>query len=112
MKKFLLAAIAVVALTGSVEAQSGGAYHTLGQGSVPCSAWASARVGGTGGASVVVEQWILGFLSGVGFVGPLDPLQSVANGQAVFAWIDNYYRANPLKNLSNAAAAFVEAHPH
>jgi hypothetical protein len=34
------------------------------------------------------------------------------DAQGVWAWIDNYCHANPLDEVSGAAEAFVNAHPH
>ena len=51
------------------------------------------------------EQWVTGFLSGIGFVGEdgADPLKGL-DGNAVHAWIDNYCHAHPLEQkLSDAA---------
>jgi hypothetical protein len=58
------------------------------------------------------QQWILGFLSGVGYRGEgvVDPLNGV-DAQAVWAWMDNYCQANPLKLVHEAGEAFVTAHP-
>ncbi len=60
------------------------------------------------------EQWILGFLSGVGYAGNesgLDPLIGV-DDEGVWAWVDNYCQAHPLDLLIQAAVAFRMAHPH
>jgi hypothetical protein len=57
-------------------------------------------------------QWILGFLSGVGWVhldgqNPLDGLDA----QAVWAWVDNWSHAHPLDNLTRAGEVFASTHP-
>jgi hydrogenase/urease accessory protein HupE len=55
--------------------------------------------------------WVLGFLSGVGFAASgLDPLNNM-DGEGIWAWIDNYCRAHPIEQLSEATAAFVMEHP-
>jgi hypothetical protein len=58
------------------------------------------------------SQWVLGFLSGVGYMRRkegFDPLNGL-DARAVDGWLDNYCRANPLKTLAAAAAAFVQDH--
>lgn len=59
------------------------------------------------------ESWVLEFLSGVGWetVAGRNPLHRV-DFNAVAGWIDNYCQANPLQGISDAAEAFVKAHPH
>jgi hypothetical protein len=65
------------------------------------------------GRGYATEQWVLGFLSGIGFKGQAEdnPLQGTDN-DGVFAWIDDYCRAHPVENISDAASAFYHAHPH
>jgi hypothetical protein len=104
--RFLLPVILVVAsLTDSSGAT---AYQFLGAGTVSCEAWTAARQHRTGWYDMA--EWVLGFLSGVGYTGRAAPLQGW-DAHAVAAWMDNYCRANPLKNLDAAAEAFVGAHP-
>ncbi len=81
-----------------------------GAGLASCGTWTADRLEKT---SLVVEQWVLGFLSGVGLAGQakgIDPLAGT-DPEAVRAWIDNYCRSNPLKQIYEAAIAFVVAHP-
>jgi hypothetical protein len=40
------------------------------------------------------------------------PLNNVADGEAVLAWIDNYCREHPLDLIADAAMAFATAHPN
>jgi hypothetical protein len=61
----------------------------------------------------VSEQWILGFLSGVAYVGgdaKLNPSNGV-DAYGVWAWSDNYCLAHPIDQIEKAAVAFVDAHP-
>jgi hypothetical protein len=93
-------------------------FSFIGTGHSSCGSWTASRR--TGQASLP-EQWILGFLSGVGDVSASnanavggvterDPLNGV-DAQAVWAWVDNYCRANPLDKVVRAGEAFVAAHP-
>jgi hypothetical protein len=87
-------------------------YHEIGMGTQSCGAWTAARRDPQDRATVATEQWILGFLSGIGyFASPeTDPLRGV-DADAVWAWTDNYCHTQPLEQISTAAAAFSNAHP-
>jgi len=92
-------------------------FMTMGSGTGSCGSWTADRQpsgsGTAGGAGTFLkEQWVLGFLSGVGFVHERgdDPLRGM-DVQGVLAWIDNYCRAHPIEPISTAAAAFKFAHP-
>jgi hypothetical protein len=108
MKRFFVCVtLAAVLMTdGTLEAE---AYTSIGAGAESCGAWTSARHT----RSFQVMQWALGFLSGVGFVGrdSADPLRGM-DAEGVWAWIDNYCQANPIKDVVDAAEAFYDAHPH
>jgi len=73
-----------------------------------CGTWTSKRQQGYAADDA---WWLLGFLSGVGYEGPENPLNGVADGEVVWAWIDNYCSAHPLDALFEAAKAFVREHP-
>ena len=40
----------------------------------------------------------------------IDPLQGL-DGFAVWAWMDNYCRVNPLHEVANRAESFIYQHP-
>jgi hypothetical protein len=100
----------IVSLTGrAVKAEE--QYHLIGQGTASCGKWTAVR---HDEHALGHEQWILGFLSGVGWGGAEfgdNPL-SGTDADGVLAWIDNYCRAHPLEWLAVAGGAFVHAHPH
>jgi hypothetical protein len=111
MMRFLLpTALAVALMTGSTVAEG---YIALGLGlSSSCGTWVEVR-----GRRLAIgqEQWVFGFLTGVGSAGvylpsKVNPLQGV-DANAVLAWMDNYCQAHPLENVGSAAGAFVVAHP-
>lgn len=87
----------------------GAAYTAIGRGTDSCGNWTVARhdLRASG-----VEQWFLGFLSGVGFdaVDGTDPLKRV-DADAVWSWLDSYCQANPLDRITKAGAAFVARRP-
>jgi hypothetical protein len=105
---------------GAAEAEVG-AYHAIGAGNKSCGSWSAHRheynPGGrpTAGTQASTEDasWVVGFLSGIGFVGEKgdDPLNGV-DADGVWAWIDNYCRAHPIESIARAASAFYFAHPH
>lgn len=88
------------------------AYSLIGAGTDSCGTWLSDHHHHGGDAAHQDEQWVVGFLSGIGFVGDRgdNPLNGLDAG-AVWAWITNYCRANPLVGINDAAAAFYRAHP-
>jgi len=101
--------VAVGVMTGSADAQTS---RAIGAGIASCRTWAANRLYPGSGLALQDGQWILGFLSGVGWLGTprLNPLDCM-NAQAVFAWVETYCHANPLENIAHAGDAFVEAHP-
>ncbi len=54
---------------------------------------------------VNMEAWILGFLTGAGWMEQLELGEGDAEGK--FAWIDNYCKAKPLDSIDSAAAGLV-----
>jgi hypothetical protein len=83
----LAAPLVTVLLTGSAEAQEG-TLRMIGQGGELCSLWTALRENKLEVAASGVEQWVLGFLSGVGYgsVGydpQLNPLRGVEDAGAV-----------------------------
>jgi hypothetical protein len=107
MKPPLARAILLTALmTGAAEA----GYLALGQGNGSCGTWTATR---QAQQAFGYEQWVLGFLSSIGWqgdragIGPLNGMD--ANG--VWAWMDNYCRSHPPDTLVAAAGAFAYAHP-
>jgi hypothetical protein len=103
-----MAILAVV--ISSAEAAQPGNYDLIGSGTNSCGTWTAYR---RERQASLFEQWILGFLSGVGYQGTgvgVDPLNGVDAG-AVWAWMDNYCQAHPLDDVAEAGAAFVTTHP-
>ena len=110
--------LVVVLMTGSVGPVSaqqgpekmlsgapGAVYTAVGEGTGSCEKWTAAR---RTHKAFELEQWMLGFLSGVGFdaVDGTDPLKLLGT-DVVFVWIDNYCLGHPLDRITKAAAAFV-----
>ena len=107
--RFLLPAALVTALmSGPAEA-----YTVAGLGNSSCGTWTAAR---REQRAVGYEQWILGFLNGIGFKGVSasasggDPLNGL-DADAVWAWVDNYCQASPLDAIWLAAVQLSLDHP-
>nr|WP_294516240.1 hypothetical protein [uncultured Rhodopila sp.] len=110
MKTFAVC-LAVVAC--SAAASPARAYHESGAGVDSCATWTADRGNPAGPPALQDEQWVLGFLTGIGFAGSDedDPLNGVA-APAVWAWIDSYCKQHPADKLVTAARAFFKSHPH
>jgi hypothetical protein len=102
----------LVMLVLGLSAQVACAYEALGPGVISCGTWTAERRTPNAITAVMAESWVLGFLSGIGFVGQSgsDPLHG-SHAEAVSAWIDNYCKANPLDSVGKAATMFYFAHP-
>jgi hypothetical protein len=81
----------------------------MGAGVHSCGTWTGERAARDVG-EVVDEAWVVGYLSGVATWSDLDPLKGI-DGNAVWAWIDNYCRAHPLVRINGAVDAFIKEHP-
>jgi hypothetical protein len=99
--------LAGVLMTGAGEAR---AYNLMGNGIVSCGTWTVDR---QHDRAATLEQWVFGFLSGIGYWGAAqasNPLNGM-DAEGVFVWIDNYCRTHPISQLVEAAGAFNAAHP-
>jgi len=103
----LLRCIAVVFLT-IFFAQPTAAYGKtiIGAGVITCGKWLSDRQSNNYSS----PNWVLGFLSGVAVFSGLDPLNNL-DADAVRHWMDNYCRAHPLVDITDALRAFVKEQP-
>jgi len=86
-------------------------YQAIGSGAkASCGTWTEMR---RNSQASDYEQWLLGFLSGVGWThgtfhyNPLNGLDA----NAVWRWMDNYCQASPLNLIHDGAVAFVDVHP-
>jgi hypothetical protein len=100
--------LAAVLMTGMAEARAQ-KFSLMGQGSLVCGTWTAWR---RDGLSLGPQQWVLGFLSGIGLMGESDvnPLNSM-DADGVFGWIDSYCLAHPSEKVARAATAFIGEHP-
>lgn len=86
---------------------SAGAATLMGSGiTISCGGWVEARKGTP--IKPLVEDWGLGYLSGVAMWTPESPLDNL-DPPAVFVWLDNYCQQRPLEPFKSALDAFVRA---
>lgn len=99
----LLTALTPVLYTSSARA----GIQVLGGGAVTCGAWTAERADRRAANWYGLGQWVLGFLTGVGWGTreAQDPLRGL-DSDAVAAWLDNYCKNHPLRHLD----AFVQEH--
>lgn len=97
----------------AMETRPAEACRLMGAGTISCGKWTTDRRDPKSTLALLDASWVVGFLSGIGWVGQNgdDPLRGL-DGEAVWAWIDNYCKANPLDSLDTAAVRFYFAHPH
>jgi hypothetical protein len=81
--------------TASVEAQA-----VEIRGVISCGRWFQPESG-------FYKAWLNGFLSGIAFGTNVDILKGT-DKESIYLWIDNYCRANPLKDLDDAGLALFD----
>jgi hypothetical protein len=81
----------------------------VGLGNNDCGTWTSNNPA-KGGVGLFYQQWVFGYLSGASHADPdHDPLKGV-DVPAIMQWLDDYCLHHPQAPLTDAAAAFVQAH--
>ena len=110
-RKWTAAAVLLTFLIdGSPEALA--QAHMVGLGGQTCGAWTanSPSISGNTGIGLLYQQWVFGYLSGIGHADRTqDPLGGV-QGEAVTDWLDNYCQSNPTVRIVDAASAFAREH--
>ena len=112
MKTQIAVSLLAMLVMGSASGQS-----VLVRGMPDCGEWVKDRQQRERAVfAAASELWVVGYLSGlaIGLNTNLwgHPNVNELRPESVFLWIDNYCRANPLKNVDAAAnALFVERCP-
>lgn len=109
MNRLASAASALAIALGIAVPPSGPANAATLMGSgitISCGGWVEARKGTP--VKPLVEDWGLGYLSGVAMWTPESPLDNL-DPAAVFVWLDNYCQQRPLEPFKAALDAFVRA---
>lgn len=94
----ILACMACFAASGARSATIMGTGITI-----SCGGWVEIRKTPN---KAVVEEWSLGYLSGVAMWTPISPLDGLDAG-AVMVWLDNFCQRNPLVPFKAALDEFV-----
>jgi hypothetical protein len=105
-----LIGVLIIALTiPSVRAQRQSVFSARGAGISLCGEWTTARANHSAQG---YEQWVLGFLSGISYMGlgELNPARA-ADADGIWSWTDTYCRFHPDHDIAKAATAFVATHP-
>jgi hypothetical protein len=100
----LIVWIWLAACPGAANAQQ--TATMMGAGLVSCGAWVEVRKGAPN--KVPLEEWALGYLSGVAMWTANSPLNGLDPG-AVVVWLDNYCQSRPLEPFKLALDAFIRA---
>jgi len=109
MRRFLRPLACLAVLTGSAlpPVKTASAATLMGTGiTVSCGGWIEVRKGTP--VKPQLEDWALGYLSGVAMWTPESPLDNLDPG-AVFVWLDNYCQQRPLEPFKLALDNFVRA---
>jgi hypothetical protein len=107
----LMISLAVVLLSALSTSAEAAEFQEIGLGLSSCASWTEARSDQAKLASDMYQQWVVGFLSGVGYTGIANPLLGM-DADGVWAWVDNHCRGHPIDKIADAAKAFNSIHPH
>jgi hypothetical protein len=103
IRSFVLAGM-MLWVTCSRDLAAGRIY--IGDGSNSCGAWTQER-GWDSQRSQLWKGWVLGFVSGADIYETNPEILSRVDAPAIYAWIDNYCRLNPLENVQDAAVGLI-----
>jgi hypothetical protein len=108
-QSLLAVALTTVLMIGSVEAA-----QIIGVGTGSCGNWTKDRRNPGELYPNMDGQWVLGFLSGMGWSGLYYDRAEILKGmdaEGVWAWVDNYCQAHPIKDMTDAALSFEKGRP-
>ena len=108
MKKFVAILTLWVVLLEPVSAADTFLFPQIFTQNRSCGAWTAARRA-NGFEARTFEVWVLGYMSGVNAMMDKnqDILAEITDGHGLYAWIDNFCGAEPLKNIPDAALALA-----
>ena len=107
MKRLILVAVLVCMVAPAWAADNNDQYSIMGPGAKSCGYWTKVRKA-DGEDAFMVKAWLGGFLTSYNYFTP--GVTDVGQGIDVpgrEAWVDNYCRDNPLKDISFAAIRLV-----
>jgi hypothetical protein len=104
VKQIAIVAVVAIAslLLGSGLSRAQSKYGVYGHGNQSCGQWTEKN---NKIRDTYLHTWVIGFVSGAGFVAPTPLRTTDAAGMA--AWIDTYCAAHPLDNLAQATGMLV-----
>lgn len=105
MKPSISASVVFVTLFVSFPAM-GQTFSVMGEGNESCGTWIVDREANQASNE---QSWVLGFKSGANELGMFASNKSISittDSNGAFGWIDNYCRANPTKEVVDAAGQF------
>jgi|LauGreDrversion4_1035100.scaffolds.fasta_scaffold278117_1 hypothetical protein len=99
--KLLLAALVAMAASNPVIAQ-----RLIGN--VDCGKWVKDQ--STTPPNLLNRAWVAGYISGlnIGDEKARNTLKNISSADQIFLWMDNYCKANPLKDVSYGAETLME----
>ena len=110
-KPLSITILAASLMAGAAEAAAN-PRPMAGLGGQECGAWtANGGSSGASGVTLLYQQWVLGFLSGVVFTDP-DHWPDGAVAEVINQSIDEFCQSNPDATIAAAAVAFVRKHQH
>jgi hypothetical protein len=106
MRLVLMTLLLMVGVSTSANAQERvGNYTVVGFGDTSCGKWTEVRASGQ---SVPMQFWALGYVSGAnGFTAEGKDFLKGKDAAAIYSWLDNHCRSQPLELFANAVTGLV-----
>jgi hypothetical protein len=105
MRRLLAGITLAFVVHGSAKTQT---FQLMGAGVQSCGTWIANRQLPDTTLYQISIEWVLGFLSGAGYSGSVDPLHGL-DVNAIAGWMDSYCQAHPLEKIADAAEALAQA---
>lgn len=105
MRLVLVALLLMAGASTSASAQARGNYTIIGAADTSCGKWTEVRANGQ---SIPMEFWALGYVSGANaFTAEGGDFAKGMDAAAIFGWLDNRCRSQPLQLFARAVEALV-----
>jgi hypothetical protein len=106
MRLVLMALLLLVGASAGASSQARlEPYSVIGFGGVSCGKWTEVRANGQ---SIPMQFWALGFVSGAnGFTAEGNDFVKGTDAAAIYAWLDNRCRSQPLEVFADAVAGLA-----
>ena len=73
---------------------------TEAMGDITCGKWVKDRASSSKNDQLIGDSWLIGYLNGIAQWSEVDIFTAI-DGDALFLWMDNYCKANPLEGLAH-----------